>query len=374
MKKILSIVLSIVMLASVVCVGANAESGDTYKGYATIAIDKTNTLEPEDFEVTLAVDNSKIAALDGQSSDFTYTIDSIRTANGVSYDTEPEKFFAVFAEEDFAGLSLNIEFTVTFESDAVFGELGYIITIKGFSAPLDLGLDMGGLGGLLGGSGDTNIDLGANIPTDIVYTNVIPGLPTIDASKVTVLNIPERTDYYDTEKYDATGTELELTLSNGRIGKFAYNEENAHLFSFSPSANEQLSCYDTEVVTMIAGIYVMSTPINVTCKLSDGPVNITTYKYTESNPGYHAIVCEGCGETHDAQFHTPKYEEWTYNNDQTFVANGTESNVCADCGTVLTRDTFGTADFNTVFADMHFFKVIFEYINVLLRFIGAATE
>lgn len=374
MKKILSIILSIVMLASVVCIGASAETGNTYNGYATIRVEKTNTLNPEDFEVTLAIDDSKIAALDGESNDFTYTINSIRTANGVSYDTEPEKFFAVFDAEDFDGVSLDIEFTVTFESDAVFGELGYIITIKGFSAPLDLGIDMGGLGGLLGGGSDTDIDLSANVPTDIVYTGEIEGLPTIDASLVKVLKIPERTDFYDTEKYDPTGTELELTLSNGRTGKFVYNEENAHMFSFSPSANEQLTRYDTEVVTMIGGIYVMSTPISVSCKPSDGPVNITTYKYTEGNPGYHAIVCEGCGETHDAQPHTPKYEEWTYNNDQTFVANGTESNVCADCGTILTRDTFGTADFNTVFADMHFFKVIFEYINVLLRFIGAAVN
>ena len=374
MKKILAIVLSIVMLASVVCVGANAETGNTYSGYASIDIDKTNTFDPEDFDISLAINDTKIGALDGATNDFEATFDSIRTASGVSYNENPEAFFAVFTDENFEGASINVEFTVTFESDAVFGELGYIITIKGFSAPLDLGLDTGVLGGLLGGSDDSSIDLSANIPTDIVYENVIPGLPTIDASKVTVLKIPERTDFYDTEKYDPTGTELELTLSNGRTGKFVYNEENAHMFSFSPSANEQLSCHDTEVVTMIAGIYVMSTPINVSCKLSDGPVNITTYKYTESNPGYHAIVCEGCGETHDAQPHTPKYEDWTYNNDQTFVTNGTESNVCADCGTVLTRDALGTADFNTTFADMHFFKVIFEYINVLLRFIGAATE
>lgn len=372
MKKILSIVLSIVMLASIVCIGANAESENTYNGYASIKIEKTNTLDPEDFEVTLSIDDTKIGALDGETNDFTYTIDSIRTASGFSYYDNPEGFFAVFAAEDFSGATINIEFTVTFESDAVFGELGYIFTIKGFSAPLDLGVDMGGLGGLLGG-GDTEVDLSANVPTDIVHKDVIPGLPTVDTSKVIVEKIPERTDFYDTEKYDPTGTELELTLSNGRTGKFVYNEENAHMFSFSPSANEQLTCYDKEVVTMIAGIYVMSTPINVSCKYSDGPVNITTYKYTEENPGYHAIVCEGCGDTYDAQFHTPKYEEWTYNNDQTFVANGTESNVCADCGAILTRDTFGTADFNTTFGDMHFFKVIFEYINALLRLIGGAT-
>lgn len=366
MKKILSIVLSIVMLASLVCINVDA-AGNTYNGYASISIDKTNTFNPDNFEVILSVDSTKVGALDGESDDFTYTLDSIRTASGISYYEKPEEFFAVFTADDFEGATINMDFSVTFESDAVFGELFYIITIKGFSAPIDLGVDMGGLGGLLGGSSDTEIDLSANVPTDIVYKDGIAGLPTIDASSVKIISKPDRTDFYDTEKYDPTGTELELTLSNGRVGRYEYNEENAHMFSFSPSINEQLTPYDNEIVTMIGGIYVMSTPISVSCKYSDGPVNITTYKYTENNPGYHAIVCEGCGDTHNAQPHTPKYEEWTYNNDQTFVANGTESNVCADCGTILTRDTLGTADFNETFADMHFFKVIFEYINFLIR-------
>ena len=37
-----AIVLSIVMLASVVCINASAETGNTYNGYASIKIDKTN--------------------------------------------------------------------------------------------------------------------------------------------------------------------------------------------------------------------------------------------------------------------------------------------------------------------------------------------
>ena len=200
MKKILSIVLSIVMLASLVCINVDASS-NTYNGYASIQIDKTNTFNPDNFEVTLSIDDSKIGALDGESNSFTYSLDSIRTASGISYNNNPEEFFAVFTDENFGGVSINMDFTVTFDSDAVFGELGYIITIKGFSAPLDIGVDMGGLGGLLGG-GDTEIDLSANVPTDIVYKDVIPGLPTIDPSSVVILNKPEKTDFYDTEKYD----------------------------------------------------------------------------------------------------------------------------------------------------------------------------
>jgi hypothetical protein len=45
-----------------------------------------------------------------------------------------------------------------------------------------------------------------------------------------------------------------------------------------------------------------------------------------------------------------------------------------DCGAVLTRDVFSSADYNDAFANYHFLRVIFDYINTLLRFIGAATD
>ena len=63
---------------------------------------------------------------------------------------------------------------------------------------------------------------------------------------------------------------------------------------------------------------------------------------------------------------------WTYNNDQTFTSNGTESSICMDCGAVLTRDVFSSADYNNIFANYHFLRVIFDYINTLLRILGAA--
>ncbi len=372
MKKVISIVLSVIMLISVMGICVNAEDANSYIGSANIKIDATNTFNPETFDMSLSLNSDKLGVLDGESADFTYTIDNVRTLSGKNYYDDPEGFFADFTAEGFSGTTITVDFTVNFLSDAIFGELGYIITIKGFSAPLDLGIDLGGLGGLLGGGEDTEIDLSANIPTDIVQTGALEGVPTIDSSSIKILGRPEKSDYYDSEKFDPTGTKLEFSLSNGKTGTFTYNEENAKIFTFNPTTKEQLSCYDSEVATFISGIYVMSTPITVQHKWSAGYASITTDKYTENKPGYHAIVCEGCGETHDAQPHTPKNSQWTYNNDETFVANGTESNECADCGTVLIRDTFGTAGFNTTFADMHFFLVIFEYINVLLRFITAA--
>lgn len=379
MKKIFSIALAVVMLFSIMSVCVSAETpATTYTGKASIMIAGDNSLNPENFEISLALNNHKLGALDGASTEFTYTLDKVENPFGVSYFTNPEEFFAFYTDEEFTGSSIEIEFTVELVSDEIFGQLDYIITIKGFSAPLDAGIDLGILGGLIGG-GDDSADISAKLPTDIVYNGTIEGVPTIDTSTIQILGRPEKSDYYDSEKFDATGLKLAFSLSNGKNGTFTYNEANAHMFSFIPTTNENLTCYDSEVSVFIFGTYIMNTPISVehkwSCDAEGNPayVNITTDKYSDNKPGYHAIVCEGCGETHDAQPHTVDPNAWTYNNDQTFVANGTESNTCLDCGTVLIRDTFGTAGFNTTFADMHFIKVIFEYINVLFRFIGAAT-
>ena len=98
----------------------------------------------------------------------------------------------------------------------LLGQLDYIITIKGFSAPLDAGIDLGILGGLLGG-GDDSADISAKLPTDIVYNGTIEGVPTIDTSTIQILGRPEKSDYYDSEKFDATGLKLAFSLIFGYI-------------------------------------------------------------------------------------------------------------------------------------------------------------
>lgn len=371
MKKVFSILMVVAMVFAIFALPAHAETL-TYNDSKIITIGKASTIDIEAFTVSIDVDESKILCFDGGSIDYTYTIKSVRVldpenATYVKFDEDPEAFGAVFGTETFKekGADLYIDYSLEFASSDVFGELRYDVVITGFSSPLDTGLD---LGGLLGDS-----SAGIPVAQDVTVAGSFPEFPAVDFSEVTRIQSPAKTTYYDSERFDPTGTKFEVTLTNGSTGTLSYTEETASFFTFSPSANENLTCYDTEVTTLLLGHPVNYTPIVVNHQWSEGPVNITTGKYAENKPGYHAIVCEGCGETHDAQAHTPKNEEWTYNNDETFVANGTESNVCADCGTVLVRDTFGTAGFNTTFADMHFIKVIFEYINILLRFIGAAT-
>lgn len=371
MKKVFSIVLVIAIVSAIFMIPVQAETL-TYTDSRVVTIDKKSTIDIESFQVALDVKENKILCFDGDTIEYTYTIDSVRvldaeSASYIEFSDDPEAFGAVFSTEAFknSGADLYVDFTLEFASDKVFGELAYDIVITGFSSPLDTGLD---LGGLLGDS-----SAGIPVAQDVIISGSFADFPAIDFSQTQCLQTPVKTTYFDSERFDPTGTKFELTLTNGVTGILSYSEETASFFTFSPSANENLSCYDTEVTTLLLGQPVNYTPIVVNHQWSAGPVNITTGKYLETKPGYHATVCEGCGETHDAKPHIPQNEEWTYNNDQTFVANGTESNVCVDCGTVLIRDTFGTADFNTTFADMHFIKVIFEYINILLRFIGAAT-
>lgn len=375
MKKILSLFLSVVLIFSVVSVCASADSGLSYSGVAKVIVDKKCSLDSGSFAISLAVNKNKIASFDGASSEFTYKINSLKNSKGDDYYTDSEAFFAEFTDEAFAGSYMDVDFTIDFVSEEVFGELEYTVTVSGFSAPVEIGGDLSGIiGSITGGSSDLDVKL----PTDLTTTGTITSFPAI--SSLSVLDIAKKNSYTDAEQFDPTGVKLSVSLNNGRSGVVTYGETSAHAFSFVPSAKENLTVYDTEVAMTFFGRILGYTPITVdhkwSCDASGNPayVNITTNKYTEGNPGYHAIVCEGCGEAHDAKPHTPDEDNWTYNNDETFVNNGTSSTVCTDCGAVLTMDVFGTAGFNTTFADMHFIKVIFEYINVLLRFIGSATE
>ncbi len=362
-KKLLSIILAAIMLFSVMSISVSAEGeyAVEYTGSSRIFLDETYSFNPDTFAFELNIDPRTIGAFDGESDDFEFEVTSVKSTDDVDYLVEPEAFCAVFQSETYEGAPLQIDFIVRFKSEGVFGSVDYTVDVTGFSAPPSVGF------------GPIDDALGSvPIPVNVELEGSLEGFPTVDNSTIKVLGKPGKTDYYDTEKFDPNGLKLEFSLTNGKSGTLTYTEETAHNFHFNPTSNEKLTTYVTEVATLFNGVVVVKTPVTVSHKYSAGYVNITTDKYSETKPGYHAIVCEGCGEAFDAQPHVVDPEAWTYNNDQSFVANGTESNTCLDCGTVLYRDTFNSADYNTAFGDLHFLLVIFDYINALLRFIGAA--
>lgn len=408
MKKFLSILLALTMLLSCTTLYVSAEGEGEGEGESATApaltFEVTGTYALADnvsvtellFSYDLTIDSSKICAFDGASKDYTYEMKSI-VANGIDYMTDPEAFIESFAAEDYAGTTLEVSFVINFESDKVFGTLDYKCNISGFMAPLAIGL--GPIDDAL-----ANVAL----PVEVVVAGNIWDFPAVDT--VSVLERPTKQDYKDTEKFDLSGTTLavdtikaveriEKTDAEGNIyyeyiyepgysGTVTYGAENANMFTCHPNKNDKLTVDASEVIAYFDGVEIAKLPVNVVHSWSNGYVSITTDKYTESKPGYHATLCDGCGEAHDAQPHIPSplldeegnvmYDDegneicWTYNNDQTFTSNGTESSTCMDCGATLTRDVFSSADYNDAFANYHFLRVIFDYINTLLRIISAA--
>lgn len=400
MKKLLSVLLVAVMLFSSIglisVVAAEPTPALSYTVIGSYALDEKTDAQKELFNVDVVIDSSKIAALDGESKAFTYEIDSI-VANGIDYLTDPDAFFAAFEAEDFAGTVLEVTFTINFESDKVFGTLDYEVNVTGFMAPLAIGL----------GPVDDALSNVA-LPIAVSFSDNIWQFPAVD--EIDILSRPTKQDYLDTEKIDFEGTTIGVktkvatsyvevpgesgalervyTYEEGYSGLIEYGPQTANMFSANPTKDEKLNVNVTEVIAYFDGIELAKLPVKVEHAWSNGYSSITTDKYTEGKPGYHAIVCDGCGEAHDAQPHTPSpvldengnpvLDEdgnevcWTFNNDQSFLNNGTESSICADCGAVLTRDTFNTADYNTDLANYHFIRVILDYINALLRIINGS--
>lgn len=388
-KRIFSLLLVAVMLFTTLSVNVVAADSLTYTATGRYISTAVQSLDQDSFSLSASVDQTKIAVLEGGSSEYTYEVFSF-TASYIDFDNikhtgdyieDPEAFFAVFdkreADVEYADtyneeypdgkqLEVNVvyldsEFSITFEDAGIFGTLNYTLQIDGFSAPISTDMDFA-----------DDIASVAKLPIDVTISGTIAEFPAIASTSVN--SKPSKTDYYDSEKFDATGLSLTVTTTAGKEGIYTYNEETSHMFSFSPSNKENLSIYDSEVITYLNGIEVLKTPVTVEHKWSDGYVNITTDKITENKPGYHAIVCEGCGETHDAQVHVYDDDAWTDNGDQTFLKNGTQSNTCQECGATLVRDAFGNAEYLETFADYHFLLVIFDYIHLLISFISASVN
>ena len=384
LRKLLSALLVAVMIFSIFAINVSADAPLSFTVTETAAVSAKGSLMKELFNINVTIDESKFCALDGYTDDYTITINSAKvkdpvTAEYYDYYTDPDKFFSVFTsgteENPFAGALVEVEFTIEFASNHVFGELNYTIDISGFMEPYSIGF----------GPVDDALSNVA-LPVEVKKTGNIWQFPAIE--NITINSVPVKSNYYDTEKFDLEGTQVYVetkvataydqrtdtyTYEAGKAGTVTYSEANSNMFTCNPSKDEKLSVLSTEVVTFFAGQYLSRIPVNVDHKVSDGYVCITTDYYTENKTGYHAKVCEGCGEAHDAQPHEVNPDAWVSNNDATFMNNGTESTNCLVCNAVLTRNTFGTAGFNETFADYHFILVIFQYINVILRVINGAV-
>lgn len=387
MKKILSLVLVTVMLFSFTSVCVSAEEEPTYKMSLTdtiqVNIPATHFLTNKDgsgFNVEIDVNTKNMVALDGFSDDFKAEITKIEAQKDgfakfeydkdyVDENPDDESTINPFFEyltypedEERQTMVLYVTYQMDFVDVEVFGKLDFEVSVSGFSAPPDLGE----LGGLLGGAGDS-----LPIPTTLTAKGTVAQFPAIASCKTNVSSTKQ--EYKDSEMVELEGTQVYIVTTNGSEGTVTYAPSNAHMFTTLPEKDERIPEGTKEIVTYFAGIRLATLPVTVVHDWSTGPVCITTDKYTDNKPGYHAIVCNGCGEAKEAAEHRVDPESWVSNEDSTFVANGTSSTVCLDCGATLTKDVHSTAGFNTAFANYHFLLVIFEYINLILRIISTTV-
>ena len=400
-KKIISILLVAVMLFSFTSVAVSAEDPAPEEPNAPeyvisqnikIAIsgkDKftggTGALVP--FNVSIDVIDKDVVPMDGATAENTYTITEIKwkDSNGVEtiYNEEDkEAFFKLFEpytemkdDEEVTKYpegAFDISFDIEFTHKEVFGELSYQAIIDGFSSPPDIGIDIGG----------------TEIPTSKTSTvTKVESFPTIKSHGN--IKTSDEMYYLDSEFIDLDGTSIDIVTTADISGTVSFSNATKHAFVTYPDFDKPLTADTKEIAIFFKGIRLSTIPVKVNHDWGTGPVSITTDKYTDTKPGYHATVCNGCGQATNALPHRPRIEvdengnpvldedgnqkiAWVSNNDASFVGNGTASVDCIDCGATLTKDVIGSAQFNTAFANYHFLLVIFEYINLILRIITTA--
>ncbi len=392
-KKIIALLLTSILLFACVCIPVNAEEDNNWTPAITItkrvkAIVNSKYIFSENsdlskFGVEVELLDRDTVAFDGATTDSRVSIISISShrdgQEAVFYDeANPEPFFDVFrfTKTDDKGnilrdtLPVDIVVQIDYRYAEVFGDLKLKTTINGFSTPPDVGIDLGEA---------------VAVPEPIENefdVNEFPALTSLSVSKAS-----EKMFYTDGEKPDLEGVCVNVTTSSGLSGKVTYSPASDHMFTTIPNKNQKLVAADgeegidgtTQIATYFFDRWVSSIPVYVDHAWSGHLVSITTDKYVEgpdpsnpTKPGYHAEKCNGCGKTRNKAPHKVNPYAWIDNNDATLTANGTAHQDCLDCGATLTKDVLGSAGYNTAFANYHFLKVIFDYINFLLRIIGGA--
>jgi hypothetical protein len=399
-KKIISILLVAIMLFSFTSIAVSAEdpAPETKEPEYVISQSIKIAISDKDkftggagalvpFKVSVDIIDKNVVPMDGATAKNSYTIKEIKwlgkDGKEIIYteDTKEELFEALapYTEKNSDGEEVtkyrdgafDISFDIEFEDKEVFGELSYQVVIDGFSAPPDIGIDLGG----------------AEIPTAKTSTlTVVESFPTIKS--YSNIKASDRMNYNDSEFIDLDGTSIDIVTTADIAGTVSFSNATKQAFVTYPDFNKTLTVDTKEIAIFFKGIRLNTIPVVVEHNWSTGPVSITTDEYTANKPGYHATVCNGCGEAKNALPHRPRLavdekgnpildEEgnqkiaWESNNDATFTKNGTASVDCIDCGAKLTTDVMGSAQFNKTFANYHFLLVIFEYINLILRIIGA---
>ena len=82
----------------------------------------------------------------------------------------------------------------------------------------------------------------------------------------------------------------------------------------------------------------------------------------------HVLACK-CGAMSET-VEPHNFGDYVYDDNASFVKNGTETATCADCGATTSRFVDNTAGYYTKLADYEFLYVIFDLIGSLLMLIS----
>ena len=95
-KKIISTILTIAMLLAIVSVSVSA-APLTFGDSATYTITSVAEINPDNFNIKVEVDESKILATDGGSIEYTTVVTSA-VVDGIDYYVDPEAFLDIFVQ------------------------------------------------------------------------------------------------------------------------------------------------------------------------------------------------------------------------------------------------------------------------------------
>lgn len=342
-KKIISVVLSIVMLVSVLSVVSFAGGAPyTVNGSATITVAEGYNLDKAHYAVSFDFAGSAYGTADGDSNEFTCTPTkiSVTTANAttpVEYSASDDTFFSTIAG---SGAEIKVEFTIAFkEAEDAFGTINANCKIAGFyKADKEL-------------SETTKFKSFSKSETvSLEEVNAIQIVGAVPAS------------YKDSSKADLAGVELSLTLSDGCV------------IAFTPAAGNALTVSEPAVLTVdttSVNIYFCGINVKQDYQITvdhDYPAEVSSIGAT-----HHAVVCKGCGKIDENTIADHTFDNWTANDDATFLKDATETGTCTACGATTTRYIDDTAGYNQ-YKDMTFLYVIFDYIHLLLNIINGAID
>ncbi len=360
MKKTLSVILCVLMVLSVFSVAVFAAPADlTVTGETYFYLPKGYSIEKSQFSASLVVDSGRIVDLANvlspddcivsavanpvfEGNDYSYNpdafIDAVNSAEPASFSLTDITSFI----EGTKGVKVPVNFTITVAAESVAGYADYTLVVTGLH------------------KGDST-DYQNTVTKDTAVIEEIVSATVTGAELA-------KTDYKEDEQIAISDATASVEAAGGLTGTVNYSQ-NPGFFFVTTADGKKFTTETTAVDVCVKGANDC-TPFTIDCITVD---HAWGDSFVSISNGSHAIVCKECGAVKPGTTCDHNFGEGIYNNDQTFVKDGTETCICEDCGAALTRGVEGTAGYVTRFANYKFLYIIFDYISLLFDIFTGLT-